>query len=157
VIICSSLYNCIIGRTGLTLLGAACSTAHLKLKYHADNNTISTLHSDIEAAQRCFLQANKLQGSASLIERWGKRWCQHSRFRPDCARSAFLQIWMERAEEREQGSTQRGNSQANSGRGLRVGSFWGRPNKVLQARKRNLRAHSCSAGCLPKGKRWSLR
>jgi len=31
VINCSSLYNCIIGRTGLAQLGAACSTAHLKL------------------------------------------------------------------------------------------------------------------------------
>jgi len=49
-------------------LGAACSTAHLKLKYHADNNTITTLHGDIEADQRCFLQANKLHGSTSLVE-----------------------------------------------------------------------------------------
>ena len=32
VIDCPSLYNCIIGRTGLAQLGAACSTAHLKLK-----------------------------------------------------------------------------------------------------------------------------
>jgi hypothetical protein len=64
----TSLYNCIIGRTGLAQLGAACSTAHLKLKYHADNSTITTLHGDIEAAQRCFLQANKHQNSVSLLE-----------------------------------------------------------------------------------------
>ena len=65
---CSSLYNCIIGRTGLAQLGAACSTAHVKLKYHANNNTITSLHGDIEAARRCFLQANKLHGSTSIVE-----------------------------------------------------------------------------------------
>jgi len=64
----SSLYNCIIGRTGLAQLGAACSIAHLKPKYHADNNTITIMHGDIGAARRCFLQANKLHGSASLVE-----------------------------------------------------------------------------------------
>jgi hypothetical protein len=47
---------------------AACSTAHLKLKHHAHNNTITTLHSDIEAARRCFLQANKPHNSVSLSE-----------------------------------------------------------------------------------------
>ena len=60
VIDCTSLYNRIIGRTGLTQLGAACSTSHLKLKYHANNNIEATLHGDIEAARKCFLQANKL-------------------------------------------------------------------------------------------------
>jgi hypothetical protein len=40
VIDCPSLYNCIIGRTGLAQLGAACSTAHLKLKYHAKDGII---------------------------------------------------------------------------------------------------------------------
>jgi len=55
VIDCTSLYNCIIGRTGLAQLGTACSTAHLKLNYHADNCTITTLHDNIEAARRCFL------------------------------------------------------------------------------------------------------
>jgi len=49
-------------------LGAACYTAHLKLKYHADNNTIITLHGNIEAARRCFLQENKLHNSVSLLE-----------------------------------------------------------------------------------------
>jgi len=68
VIDCTSLYNYIIGRTGLAQLGATCSTSHLKLKYHADNNTITTLHGDIEAAQRCFLQTNKIQNSISLPE-----------------------------------------------------------------------------------------
>ena len=68
VIDCSSLYNCIIGRTGLAQLGATCSTAHLKLKYHADNNIITTLHGDIEVARRCFLHANKLHSSASFVE-----------------------------------------------------------------------------------------
>jgi len=33
VIDCTSLYNWIIGRIGLAQLGAACSTAHLKLNY----------------------------------------------------------------------------------------------------------------------------
>jgi len=58
-------YNCIIGRTRLTQLGAACSTAHLKLKYHAKDGIIASLNGDIEAARRCFLQANKSQNSVS--------------------------------------------------------------------------------------------
>jgi len=60
VIDCTSLYNCIIGRTGLAQLRATCSIAHLKLKYHADDETITTLHDNIEVARRCFLQANKV-------------------------------------------------------------------------------------------------
>jgi len=55
VIDCPSLYNCIIGRTELAQLGAACSTAHLKLKYHAKDGIIASLNRDIEAARRCFL------------------------------------------------------------------------------------------------------
>jgi len=43
-----SLYNCIIGRTGLAQLGAACSTSHLKLKYHAKDGIIASLNGDIE-------------------------------------------------------------------------------------------------------------
>jgi len=62
---CPSLYNCIIGRAGLAQLGAACSTAHLKLKYHAKDGIIASLNGDIEAAKRCFLQANKSQNSVS--------------------------------------------------------------------------------------------
>jgi len=50
VIDCTSLYNCIIGRTGLAQLGASCSTTNLKLKYHAENNTITSLHGNIEVA-----------------------------------------------------------------------------------------------------------
>jgi len=73
---CPSLYNCIIGRTGLAQLGAACSTTHLKLKYHAKDGTIASLNGDIEAAKRCFLQANKSQSSVSqpskLVEDKGK-------------------------------------------------------------------------------------
>jgi len=65
VIDCPSLYNCIIGRTGLAQLGAVCSTAHLKLKYHAKDGIIASLNGDIEAAKRCFLQANKSQSSVS--------------------------------------------------------------------------------------------
>jgi len=65
VIDCPSLYNCIIGRTRLAQLGAACSTAHLKLKYHAKDGIIASLNGDIEAAKRCFLQANKSQSSIS--------------------------------------------------------------------------------------------
>ena len=53
VIDCTSLYNCIIGRTGLAQLGAACST---------------TLHGDLKVARRCFLQANKIQNSVSHSE-----------------------------------------------------------------------------------------
>ena len=60
-----SLYNCIIGRTGLAQLGAACSIAHLKLKYHAKDGIIASLNGDIKAARRCFLQANKTQNSVS--------------------------------------------------------------------------------------------
>ena len=63
VIDCPSLYNCIIGRTGLAQLGAASSTAHLKLKYHAKDGIIASLNGDIEAARRCFLQANQAQNS----------------------------------------------------------------------------------------------
>jgi len=65
VIDCPSLYNCLIGRTGLSQLGAACSTAHLKLKYHAKDGLIVSLKGDIEAVKRCFLQANKAQSSVS--------------------------------------------------------------------------------------------
>jgi hypothetical protein len=65
VIECPSLYNCIIGRTGLAQLGVACSTARLKLKYHAKEGIITSLNGDIEAARRCFLQANKSQSSVS--------------------------------------------------------------------------------------------
>jgi len=65
VIDCPSLYNCIIGRTGLAQLGAACSTAHLKLKYHAQDGIITSLNRDIEAAKRCFVQANKFQSPVS--------------------------------------------------------------------------------------------
>jgi len=65
VIECPSLYNCIIGRTRLSQLGAACSTAHLKLKYHTKDGIIASLNGDIEAAKRCFLQANKSQSSVS--------------------------------------------------------------------------------------------
>jgi hypothetical protein len=59
VIDCPSLYNCIIGRTGLAQMGVACSTSHLKLKYHAKEGVIASLNGNIEAARRCFLQANK--------------------------------------------------------------------------------------------------
>ena len=62
---CPSLYNCIIGRTGLAKLSAACSTAHLKLKYHAKDGIIASLNGDIEAAKRCFLQNNKAQSLVS--------------------------------------------------------------------------------------------
>jgi hypothetical protein len=65
VIDCPSLYNCIIGRTGLAQLGAACSAAHLKLKYHAKDGIIASLNGDIKAARRCSLQANKSQNSVS--------------------------------------------------------------------------------------------
>jgi hypothetical protein len=65
VINCPSLYNCIIGRTKLAQLGAACSTAHLKLKYQAKEGIIVSLNGDIEAARRCLLQANKSQNSVS--------------------------------------------------------------------------------------------
>jgi hypothetical protein len=65
VIDCPSLYNCIIGRTGLAQLGAACSTTHLKLKYHAKDDITASLNKDIEASKRCFLQANKSQNSVS--------------------------------------------------------------------------------------------
>jgi len=65
VIGCPSLYNCIIGRTGLAQLGTACSTAHVKLKYHAKDGIIASLNGDIEAATRCFVQANKSQSSVS--------------------------------------------------------------------------------------------
>jgi len=68
VIDSSYLYNCIIGRTRLVQLEAACSTTHLKLKYHTDNNTITTLHGDIEDARRFFLKAYKLHGLASVVE-----------------------------------------------------------------------------------------
>jgi hypothetical protein len=50
VIDCPSLYNCIIRRTGLAQLGAACSTSHLKLKYHAKEGIIASFNGDIEAA-----------------------------------------------------------------------------------------------------------
>jgi len=60
-----SLYNCIIGRTGLAQLGVACSTAHLKLKYHAKDGIIASLNGDIKAAKRCFLQENKTQSLVS--------------------------------------------------------------------------------------------
>jgi len=72
VINCPSLYNCIIGRTGLAQLGAACSTAHLKLKYHAKDGIITSLNGDIEAAKRCFLQANKAQSSVSQPSKLAK-------------------------------------------------------------------------------------
>jgi len=65
VIDCPSLYNCIIGRTGLAQLGVVCSTAHMKLKYHAKEDVITSLNGDIEDAKRCFLQANKTQSSVS--------------------------------------------------------------------------------------------
>ena len=65
VIDCPSLYNCIIGRTGLAHLGATCSTAHLKLNYHAKDGIIAPLSGDIEAAKRCFLQENKTHNSVS--------------------------------------------------------------------------------------------
>ena len=55
VIKCPALYNCIIGRTRLAQLGAACLTAHLKLKYHVKDGIIASLSGDIEAAKRCFL------------------------------------------------------------------------------------------------------
>jgi len=67
VIGCPSLYNCIIGRNGLALakLGAACSTAHLKLKYHVKDGIIASLNRDIKAAKRCFFQENKTNNTVS--------------------------------------------------------------------------------------------
>jgi len=65
VIDCPSLYNCIIRRTGLAQLGAACSTSHMKLKYHAKDGIIASLNGDIEAAKICVLQENKSQSSVS--------------------------------------------------------------------------------------------
>jgi len=55
VIDCPSLYNCIIGRTGLAQLGAACPK----------DGIIVSLNGDIKASRRCFLQANKTQNSVS--------------------------------------------------------------------------------------------
>jgi len=51
--------------TRLAQLGTACSTVHLKLKYHAKDSIIASLNRDIEAAKRCFLQANKTKNSVS--------------------------------------------------------------------------------------------
>ena len=51
------------GRTGLSQLGAACSTSHLKLKYHAKDGIIASLNGDNEAILTCFLQANITQNS----------------------------------------------------------------------------------------------
>jgi len=65
VIDCPSLYNCIIGGTGLAQLSATCSTAYLKLKYHAKDSIIASLNRDIKAAKRCFIQANKTKNSVS--------------------------------------------------------------------------------------------
>jgi len=41
-------------------LVAACSTGHLKLKYHLGDNTMTTLHEDIDAARRCCLLDSNL-------------------------------------------------------------------------------------------------
>jgi len=65
VIDCPSLYNCIIGRSGLAQLGVACSSTHLKLKYHAKDGIIASINGDIKDARRCFLPANKSQNSVS--------------------------------------------------------------------------------------------
>jgi hypothetical protein len=46
VLPCDSNYNCILGRTTLTLLGAVPSTVHLKLKYHDTGNKIVTIEAD---------------------------------------------------------------------------------------------------------------
>jgi len=53
-------------------LGAACSTAHLKLKYHAKDDIIASLNGEIEAAKRCFLKANKSQSSVSQPSKPGE-------------------------------------------------------------------------------------
>jgi len=109
VIDCPSLYNCIIGRTELAHLGAACSTAHLKLKYHAKNGIIASLNGDIEATKRCFLQANKTRNSfpnpAKLPTTRGKLprvlWIKPSRARPQ-----VLQGEPQRAEKGKERSAQ---------------------------------------------------
>jgi hypothetical protein len=65
VIDCPILYNCITGRTGLARLDGACSTAHLKLNYHAKDGIFASLNGDIKAARICFIQENKTQNSVS--------------------------------------------------------------------------------------------
>jgi hypothetical protein len=58
----TSLYNCIIEMTGLAQLWDACSTSHLKLKYHAvasilSNHTQSKKDPDaLHITHKCFLK-----------------------------------------------------------------------------------------------------
>jgi hypothetical protein len=64
VVDCSSLYQCIIGRTTLAELVAVPSTVHLKMKYYTSSGKVATIYGDIEAARRCFEAASK--GSAAV-------------------------------------------------------------------------------------------
>ncbi|PNX73932.1 hypothetical protein L195_g029842 [Trifolium pratense] len=59
VVDCTSLYNCIIGRTTLVELYAVSSTIHLKMKYYTQDDQVATINDDIAAARRCFEAAAK--------------------------------------------------------------------------------------------------
>ncbi|GAU32568.1 hypothetical protein TSUD_218260 [Trifolium subterraneum] len=71
VVVCPSLYQCIIGRTAITDLPAVASTDHLKMKYYTNKGQVATLYGDIEAARRCFNAAYK--GRATLVIRHSKQ------------------------------------------------------------------------------------
>ena len=49
-----STYNCVFGRPTLATLDAVASTVHLKLKYHNEQGTIVTIHTDLSGVWRLY-------------------------------------------------------------------------------------------------------
>ncbi|XP_058787909.1 uncharacterized protein LOC131662207 [Vicia villosa] len=71
VIVCPSIYQCILGRPTLAELIVVPLTVHLKLKYYTAKGQVATLHGDIKAARRCFEASAKGLSSIKAVVQAG--------------------------------------------------------------------------------------
>jgi len=54
VVLITSVYNYVLGRTTLVELDVVTSTVHLKIKYHGENGEVVTIHADLGNANKCY-------------------------------------------------------------------------------------------------------
>lgn len=50
VILCKSIYNCILGRPTIASLYVVTSTVHLKMRYHNNKGEVITIHGELGGA-----------------------------------------------------------------------------------------------------------
>jgi hypothetical protein len=59
----TSLYNIILGRPSLNLLGAVVSTPHLTMKYPVSDSKVGAIRADHKMAKQCYNESLKITKS----------------------------------------------------------------------------------------------